>query len=179
MSSSAAAIGVRASCRWCLGADLVAASAQSGTFREENPNENTTMALLSFSDGTMVSFWSSSVCPAPVFSGEEFRFRIMGDEGIIDHDPYARVQLGKGGEWTTVFEQPPVGHTDANSAFSMNRMQAYCDQGQAFVNSIHGHPSGEGTPADGRAGRQRFGASLNGWTPNQGVPAPAGNSELL
>jgi predicted dehydrogenase len=139
-------------CRWCLDADLVSAAAQSGTFREENPNENTTMSLLSFSDGTMASFWSSSVCPAPVFSGEEFRFRFMGDEGIIDHDPYSRVQLGKGGEWTTVYEQPPVGHTDANSAFSMNRMQAYCDQVQAFVNTIGGEPGGEGTPADGRAG---------------------------
>lgn len=139
-------------CRWCLDADLVSVAAQSGTFREENPNENTTMALLSFSDGTMASFWSSSVCPAPVFSGEEFRFRIMGDEGIIDLDPYARVQLGKSGEWTTVYEQPPVGHTDAGSAFGMNRMQAYCDQVQAFVNSINGKRGGEGTPDDGRAG---------------------------
>jgi hypothetical protein len=62
------------------------------------------------------------------------------------------VQLGKAGEWTTVYEQPPVGHTDADSAFSMNRMQAYCDQVQAFVNTIGGEPGGEGTPADGRAG---------------------------
>jgi len=139
-------------CRWCLDAEPVSAAAQSGTFREDNPNENTTMALLSFSNGAMVSFWSSSVCPAPVFAGEEFRFRFMGDQGILDHDPYGRVQLGKSGAWSTEYEQPPVGHTDSDSAFNMARMQAYCDQVQAFVSSIRGTPGGEGTPADGRAG---------------------------
>ena len=82
------------------------------TFREENPNENTTMALISFRDGTSCTYWSSSVLPDPGFPQESFRFRFMGDEGIIDHDPYSRVQLGKAGEWTTVYEQPPGGHTD-------------------------------------------------------------------
>ena len=41
---------------------------------------------------------------------------------------------------------------DSNAAFHMGRMQAYCDQMQAFVDSIHGQPSIEGTAADGRAG---------------------------
>lgn len=139
-------------CRWWLDSDLVSVAAQSGTFREENPNENTTMALLTFANGTMVSYWSSSVLPSPGFPGGEFRFRFMGDEGIIDHDPYSKLQLGKAGAWETVFEQPPVGHGDSNSAFALSRMQAYCDQMQGFVNTIHGTPGGEGTAADGRAG---------------------------
>ncbi len=141
-------------CRWWLGSELQTVAAQSGTFREENPNENTTMALLSFSNQTMATFWSSSVLPAPGFAGEAFRFRMMGDEGVIDLDPYGLLQLGKDGEIETVYEQPPVGHEDSHSAFAMNRMQAYCDQMQAFVNSIQGPPGGEGTPADGRAGVQ-------------------------
>lgn len=139
-------------CRWWLDSELTSVSAQSGTFREENPNENTTMALLTFANGTIVSYWSSSVLPSPGFPGGEFRFRFMGDQGIIDHDPYSKLQLGKAGEWQTVFEQPPVGHSDASSAFGISRMQAYCDQLQGFVNTIHGTPGGEGTAIDGRAG---------------------------
>lgn len=139
-------------CRWWLGSELATAAAHCGTFREDNPNENTTMALLSFTDGAMCTFWSSSVSPAPSFAGEDFRFRIMGEEGSIDHNPYGEVQLTKGGRWETVYEQPPVDHDHADTAFSMNRMQAYCDQMQAFVNTIEGTPGGEGTAADGRAG---------------------------
>src|SRR5690606_2822949 len=58
-------------CRWWLESDLTAVSARCGTFREKNPNENTTMSLLSFADGTMSTYWSSSVLPSPGFEGEE------------------------------------------------------------------------------------------------------------
>lgn len=139
-------------CRWWLKSELRSVSAQCGTFREENPNENTTMSLLRFQDGTMVSYFSSSVLPAPGFPGEEFRFRIMGDEGLIDLDPYSKLLLGREGRLETVYEQPAVGHDNSDSAFSMNRMQAYCDQMQAFVDTIHGIPGGAGSGFDGRAG---------------------------
>ena len=139
-------------CRWWLGSELATAAAFCGTFREDNPNENTTMALLSFQNGTMATFWSSSVLPAPGFPGEAFRFRLMGEEGVIDLDPYGELKLGVGGEMKTVYEQPAVGHEDSNSAFAMNRMQAYCDQLEAFLQSIKSQPGGEGTAQDGRAG---------------------------
>mgnify|MGYP001326316546 CR=1 FL=1 len=35
-------------CRWWLGDDIVSVVAHCGTFREENPNENTTMAMWGF-----------------------------------------------------------------------------------------------------------------------------------
>ncbi|HSG69932.1 MAG TPA: Gfo/Idh/MocA family oxidoreductase, partial [Planctomycetaceae bacterium] len=139
-------------CRWWLESDLTAVAARCGTFREENPNENTTMSLISFADGTMSTYWSSSVLPSPGFEGEEFRFRIMGDDGILDLNPYGKLRIGRNSVSETVYEQPPVGHDDSNSAFAMPRMQAYCDQMQAFVNSIQGTPGGEGTAIDGRTG---------------------------
>ena len=139
-------------CRWWLDSDLVSVAAQTGTFREDNPNENTTMALLSFADGTMSTYWSSSVLPEPGFSGEAFRFRIMGDEGIIDLDPYGQLQLGNNDGMEVVYEQPPVGHDDSNAAFNMQRMQAYCDQMQGFIDTINGSRGGEGNASDGRAG---------------------------
>jgi predicted dehydrogenase len=139
-------------CRWWLDSEIETVAAQCGTYREDNPNENTTMALLSFTGGQMTTYWSSSVLPDPGFKGEEFRFRIMGDSGVIDLDPYGCLQLGRAGKMETVFQQPAVGHDDSNAAFAMNRMGAYCDQMQAFARSIGSDRGGEGTGVDGRAG---------------------------
>ena len=136
-------------CRWWLGDDIVSVVAHCGTFREENPNENTTMAMWGFAGGAMASFWSSSVCPSPGFDGEDFRFRLMGDEGIIDAQPFGKIRVGRGGEWELAYEQPHVPLDDADAAFvSDGRMQAYTDQVQAFVDS------GE-ERSDGFGGRAR------------------------
>ncbi|MEC9001947.1 MAG: Gfo/Idh/MocA family oxidoreductase [Planctomycetota bacterium] len=138
--------------RWWLDTEIDTIAAHCNTFREENPNENTTMSLISFQDGTSCTYWSSSVLPDPGFPQESFRFRFMGDDGLLDLDPYGKLQLALNGHWETVYEQPPVGFDQADAAYQAPRMQAYCDQMQAFVNSIHGQPGGEGTAADGRAG---------------------------
>jgi predicted dehydrogenase len=138
-------------CRWWLGSDVVSIAANCGTFREDNPNENTTMALWTFADGTMASFWSSSVLPSPGFTGEDFRFRLMGDEGIIDASPFGKIRVGKNGEWEDVFEQPAVPVSDPDLAFVADaRMQAYADQLQAFVDKVQGRSTLCGTAEDGR-----------------------------
>ena len=139
-------------CRWWTGQDICKVTAHCGTFRETNPNENTTMALWEFSDGLMAQFWSSSVCPTPGFDNEDFRFRIMGDEGVIDANPFGQIVLGKDGKTEVVYEQPKVAFDDASQAFvSDGRMQAYTDQMSAFIGRIQGEQTGCGTAADGRA----------------------------
>lgn len=100
----------------------------------------------------MAQFWSSSVCPSPGFDNEDFRFRIMGDEGVIDANPFGQIILGKGGQSEVVYEQPKVAFDDASQAFvSDGRMQAYTDQMTAFIGRIQGEESNCGTDADGRA----------------------------
>ncbi len=138
-------------CRWWLQTDVKSVTALSGTFREQNPNENTTMSLIEFTNGVMATFWSSSVAASPGFPGEGFRFRFMGDAGLIDLDPFGKLQLCRDGKWELVYEQPPVGFDDSNAAFGIRRMQAYCDQMQAFVDAIHGKPCEAGNGDDGLA----------------------------
>ena len=107
-------------CRWWLGSDIATVAAANGTYREENnPNENTTMSLMSFADGCACSFWSSSVLPDPGFAGEDFHFRIMGDEGLIDLDPYRKLRIAREGVWETVFEQPQIRHDESNAAYGV------------------------------------------------------------
>ncbi|MBA64158.1 MAG: hypothetical protein CMJ76_17510 [Planctomycetaceae bacterium] len=139
-------------CRWWTGQDICKVTAHCGTFRETNPNENTTMALWEFSNGLMAQFWSSSVCPTPGFENEDFRFRIMGDDGIIDANPFGQIILGKDGTTEVVYEQPKVAFDDASQAFvSDGRMQAYTDQMSAFIGRIRGEQTDCGSADDGRA----------------------------
>ena len=138
-------------CRWWLGDDIVSVTARCGTFREDNPNENTTMAIWEFAKGAMASFWSSSVCPSPGFDGEDFRFRLMGDKGIIDAQPFGKIRVAQGGAFEVAYEQPHVPLDDADAAFvSDGRMLAYTDQVQAFVDRINGCEAACGTDTDGR-----------------------------
>ena len=64
---------------------------------------------------------------------EDFRFRIMGDEGVIDANPFGQIILGKAGETEVVYEQPKVAFDDASQAFvSDARMQNPADQMSAI-----------------------------------------------
>ncbi|MCH2371413.1 MAG: Gfo/Idh/MocA family oxidoreductase [Pirellulales bacterium] len=139
-------------CRWWTGQDICKVTAHCCTFRQTNANENTTMALWEFSDGIIAQLRSTSVCPTPGFDNEDFRFRIMGDEGVIDANPFGQIVLGKDGKTEVVYEQPKVAFDDASQAFvSDGRMQAYTDQMSAFIGRIQGEQTGCGTAADGRA----------------------------
>ena len=138
--------------RWFLDAEVETVYARSNTFREQSPAENHTMATLTMTDDTVVSLWATSVCPAPVFPGREFRFWIMGERGLIDHNPYDQVKLGNQGGWQTVFEQPPVGHEDVNSVYRRPRLQAYIDETANFIAAIQGKTELYANGEDGRAG---------------------------
>jgi predicted dehydrogenase len=138
--------------RWFMGADIRTITAFSRTFLPDVPVEDTTMGLLEFSNGAICSLFSSRALPAPSFPGEDFRFRITGSTGLIDLDPYNEVRISDEKGWRVVAQQPPVKHEGADTAFADVRMQAYCDQMNAFIAAINGQPSEVGTGADGRAG---------------------------
>lgn len=144
-------------CRWILGADVVSAFAHSRTFREDQEPENTTMGLLTFSNGTILSLWASSACPEPGFPGLAFRAQMMGERGLLDMDAYTTLQVATDGAWRTVAEQPPVNTEYANTAFQMPRMGAYVDQLTAFNDALRG---GEAPPVTGEDGRAGVAAAL-------------------
>ena len=157
-------------CRWWLATEVRHVAACKGTFREQNPNENTTMALIVFESGAMASYWSSSVCPSPGFPNEDFRFRIMGDEGLIDANPFGEIKIGRAGEWELAYEQPKVAFDDSQAAFTSDgRMQAYSDQMQGWLDRIEGRESVTGSALDGRAGVAAVLAMLEAASSNQVV----------
>ncbi|MBM3801064.1 MAG: Gfo/Idh/MocA family oxidoreductase [Acidimicrobiia bacterium] len=138
--------------RWCLQTEVATVSALCRTFCQDAPVENTTMALLSFTNGTLGTLFSTSVAASPNFTGEEFRFRIMGADGLMDLDPYGELRVATDGQWRTVSTQPPVGHQSAKTIFNPVRMESYQKQLRDFVRLIRGEPADIGSAVDGRAG---------------------------
>lgn len=146
--------------RWFTGADVATATAFCRTLLPDIPVEDTTLALLEFTDGALCSLFSSRALPTRSFPGEDFRIRIMGSRGLIDLDAYTELRVCDEDGWRTASKQPVVGHEGANTAFGDVRMQAYTDQITAFIQAIHGQPSNVGSAADGRAGVQAVLAML-------------------
>ncbi|MFM8898106.1 MAG: Gfo/Idh/MocA family oxidoreductase, partial [Actinomycetota bacterium] len=134
-----------------MGAEVKTVSAFSKTLIPDIVVEDTTMALLEFSNGAICSLFSSRALPAPAFLGEEYRIRITGTQGLLDLDPYGELRISDENGWRTISQQPSVGHEGANSAFGDIRMQAYSDQIRAMIDLIEGKPSNIGISSDGRA----------------------------
>lgn len=139
-------------CRWMLGAEVVSVFGHSRTFREPHEPENTTMGLLMFDNGTIMSLWASSACPPPGFPGLTFRAQIMGSSGMLDMDAYDALRLANDGSWRTVAEQPPVNTEHAATAFGFPRMHAYIEQLAVYTNAVLAGTPPPVSGADGRAG---------------------------
>lgn len=137
--------------RWMMQAEVKTVSAFSRTLLPDLKVEDTTVALMEFSNGAIGTLFSSRALPAPSFPGEDFRFRIVGSEALLDLDAYSELRLSDANGWRVVSQQPPVKHEGADTAFADVRMQAYRDQMAAFIDLIHGRPTEVGSGEAGRA----------------------------
>ena len=122
--------------------------------------ESTTLALLSFHNGALLSLYSTNEMVDPGFPGESFRLRIMGSEGLMDLDPFGDLKLAAGGTWRTVSSQPPARFIAAEVPLSPARLRAYERQLRAFGDAVEGEPSRIGSGPDGRAGVEAVTAML-------------------
>ncbi len=146
--------------RWCMETEVATVSALSRNFLTQAPVENTTLALVSFENGALLSLYSTNVMADPGFPGESFRLRIMGSEGLMDLDPFGELKLAAEGTWRTVSAQPAARFLAADVPLSPARLRAYERQLRAFCDAIEGKPSRIGLGPDGRAGVEAVSAML-------------------
>ena len=66
----------------------------SRTLLPDLPVEDTTVALMEFTNGAIGTLFSSRALPAPSFPGEDFRFRIIGSDALLDLDAYSETDKG-------------------------------------------------------------------------------------
>ena len=136
---------------WLTGSGIAQISAFCRTFAPGMKVEDTTLALMEFTNGTLFSFYSSNVLPVPAFPGEDFRFRLVGTKGLMDIAPVGELRLEDDKGWRVENVQVATNYVTAEAAFGDTRMQCYCDQMQAFLDGIRGQPLRCGSAADGRA----------------------------
>lgn len=119
--------------RWFLDDEPDALSAQS--IRASSGIETSTMATLHWRRGTITNVWSGVDLPSPGFPASAFRSLVVGEHGLLDVDGYGAVRLARsGGDWETVFVQPPIDWQGAGM-FSEARMGSFNAQNQAFVDA--------------------------------------------
>ncbi len=136
--------------RWFLSCEIQEVVAYCRSSDSSAETESTTLALLVMESGAIVSLYSSNALPCAPFPGEEFRFRIVGSEGLMDLDPFGELRIGTADGWRVASRQPPV--DQGSNAFAEARIQAYRQQIQAFAARINGDQSECGTVEDGLAG---------------------------
>ncbi len=139
--------------RWLTGASIANVSAFCRTFTPGLAVEDTTHAIMEFTNGTLFSLFSTNVLPVSGFPGEDFRFRLIGTKGLIELAPVGEMKMDNGSGWQVMSNQPFVIHNAAaDTAFGDIRMQCYRDQMKAFIDGIHGQPLRCGSGTDGRTG---------------------------
>jgi len=138
--------------RWFTGAEVKTVSAFSRSFRPGHPQvEDTTTAVLEFSNGMICTASSSCALTAP-YADQHGHLRIVGSAGNVDLDCFGQVHVGDQAGWRLETTQPPIMFADPEAAFKDPRIKTFADMMQSFIDGIQGRPMTAGNGRDGRAG---------------------------
>jgi predicted dehydrogenase len=107
------------------------------------------MVQIGFANGVIAQHWMSYQMPNPSLPDHQHRYVVVGELGTIDVDAYGKVQLGRDGEWTTVWEQPPIDYV--NRPLDPVRLEAFFTQTQAFVDDVLDNRPAAVSGEEGRA----------------------------
>jgi predicted dehydrogenase len=110
----------------------------------------TAMAQVEFANGVLAQSWMSFELPKPGIRNHQFRALVVGATGMIDVDPYGKLQAALDGkDWELVWEQPTIDYI--NKPLAPERLEAFYTQVQDFIDAVcQGRPPAV-TGADGRA----------------------------
>ena len=119
--------------RWLTGAEASLVFAQFASYTDIPPQDQSSMAHYTLTDGTMVQVWLTYELPEPSL-GSAMQMLISGSDGLLEMDAYGTVRLGtRAGGWETIFEQPPFDPLDPDDAI---RLQAYAAQLRDLMDAI-------------------------------------------
>jgi predicted dehydrogenase len=150
--------------RWYSGDDVTRVQADYRTFAtgeagRDLPQPQTAMIHLALARGVMAQIWMTYEVPNRALGSSDL-WHLIGSDGVIECDNYGnvRVALGRDAafgtdrpdvEWETVYVQPTLDYL-ANP-FNAQRLRAFADQTQDFIDAIAGDRAPAVTGADGRA----------------------------
>lgn len=136
--------------RFWFESDAVEVYAHSWSLRTEIPgNETTHMIMIRFENGASANLWYCEALPQPGWPKRDTycRAEIVGEEGLIDVNPYLYVRVARKGseEWEEVYhlDSWPVPGRDA-------RQECFRNEDLGFVRSILDDTGPPVTGLDGR-----------------------------
>jgi predicted dehydrogenase len=142
--------------RWFTGAEIATVYAKCTSLEPGVEVEGTSMLLMTLTDGTTVTLWSSGQIPKPGFPGTQFACWIVGETGLIDLDAYQQLRATKDGEWQVVETQEPI-DWQGKGFLDPVRLESYAKHCQDFLDAL---VDGRQPPVTGWDGRQAVAAAL-------------------
>jgi len=131
--------------RWWFGSEAETVFARSFALRTEIPGDVTSnMVAITFQNGGCAHLWYSEALPPPGWKGFVCGAQLVGDEGLMDVDPYNQVKVARkgGGEWEVVYDLSQVENP---------RQKAFADEDRDFIRCIVEDTAPPVSGADGRA----------------------------
>jgi len=142
--------------RWLTGAEIATVYAKCTSLQPEVPVEGTSMLLMTMTDGTTVTLWSSGEMPKPGFPRTQFACWILGEGGLIDLDAYGELRATREGRWEVVETQEPI-DWQGKGFLDPVRLESYAKHCRDFFDAIL---AGRRPPVTGWDGRQAVAAAL-------------------
>jgi len=117
---------------WLANSEVTRAFAQSASYTEAPPPEQSTFAVYRFANDVMADIWLTYEITEPGL-GSALQFFIAGSKGMIRFDSYGEVELGDEDGWQTIYRQPTF---DPNDPYNPIRLRAYADQLEDLLAAI-------------------------------------------
>ncbi len=136
--------------RWYAGAEARRVFGKITSYAPGKYPFPTAMAQVEFANGVLAQNWMSFELPRPGLPNHQFRALVVGETGMIDVDPYGKLQAALDSkDWELIWEQPPIDYV--NKPLAPERLEAFFTQVQDFIDAVReGRPPAV-TGQDGRA----------------------------
>jgi UDP-N-acetyl-2-amino-2-deoxyglucuronate dehydrogenase len=135
--------------RWYAGADASRVFATVTRFNDTPTVAPTAMVQIQFANSVLGIFRGCIELPPPGFREPLQCIQVVGSDGLLQINPYGKVDAAIGGTWETVWEQPTID-------FKVNylnpvRLEAFAAELQDFLDSVRNARRPFATGQDGRA----------------------------
>lgn len=142
--------------RWLTGAEYATVYAKCMSMDPAAVVEASSMVLMTMTDGTVATVWSSGELAPPPFPRREFSAMIVGEKGLMDLDAYGELLINTNGKWEVAARQAPVDWA-GKGFLDPVRLQSFARHAQGFINAIREKKQ---PPVTGWDGRQAVAAAL-------------------
>ena len=142
--------------RWFTGAEIATVFAKCTSLEPGSRVEGTSMLVMTLTDGTMVTMWSSGQMPRPSFPRTQFACWIVGEKQLIDLDAYGELRVTEEGQWRVAETQEPI-DWQGKGALDPIRLESYALHCREFFDAVI---AGRQPPITGLDGRNAVAAAL-------------------